>query len=271
MQAMADRTVEYHELPAHTAIPELLEAHGGKIYGLGLRLCGNPQDAEDLVQETFLRAFRAWGQFEGRSDPGTWLYSIAARACRRMQRKRSGEPRTIESISQLLPSVEANIPDLRSGDVSALDEQVREEARSAVELAIAKLPTSFRLPLVLKEIADFSLGEVAAVLDIKEATVKTRVHRARLMLRRELAEVLPDREAPPPDHARRICIDLLRLKQEAMDRNAEFPLPSNVLCERCRATFDSLDLAHGLCIGIGRGELPEPLREQVLKELDRAA
>ncbi len=263
--------MEYHELPAHTAIPELLEAHGGKIYGLGLRLCGNPQDAEDLVQETFLRAFRAWGQFEGRSNPGTWLYSIAARACRRMQRKRSGEPRTIESFSQLLPSVEANIPDLDSGEVSALDEMVREEARAAVEMAIAKLPTSFRLPLVMKEIADFSLGEVAATLGIKEATVKTRVHRARLMLRRELAGVLPDREAPPPDHARRICIDLLRLKQEAMDRKAEFPLPSNVLCERCRATFDSLELAQGLCLDIGRGQLPEPLRQQVLKELDSAA
>jgi RNA polymerase sigma-70 factor (ECF subfamily) len=260
-----------HELPAHTAIPELLETHGGRIYGLGLRLCGNPQDAEDLVQETFLRAFRGWGQFEGRSDPGTWLYSIAARACRRMHRKRSGEPRTMESYTQLLPAGEAGVPDVASGEASALDEQVRREARSAVEIAIAKLPTTFRLPLVLKEIADFSLSEVAAILAIKEATVKTRVHRARLMLRRELADHLPQRDAPPPDHSRRICLDLLRLKQEAMDRNAPFPLPAGELCERCRATFDTLDLAKGFCLDIGRGQLPEPLRRQVLEELDRAA
>lgn len=262
---------DFHDLPADRAIPVLLESHGGRIYGLGLRLCGNPQDAEDLVQETFLRAFRGWDQFEGRSEPGTWLYAIAARACRRMHRKRSGEPKSMESIEQLLPSVEASIPDIDSPDGSALDEQVRREARTAVEIAIAKLPASFRLPLVLKEIADFSLGEVAAILGIKEATVKTRVHRARLLLRRELADHLPQRDAPPPDHARRICLDLLRMKQEAMDRHAEFPFPAGELCERCRATFDTLDLAQGFCLELGRGVLPEPLRQQVLEELDRAA
>lgn len=268
---MTRKKPEFHDLPAHTAIPQLLETHGGRIYGLGLRLCGNANDAEDLVQETFLRAFRAWDQFEGRSEPGTWLYSIAARACRRMRRKRAGEPRSLESFSELLPAGERSVPDLESSEVSALDEQVRREAKAAVEAAIAKLPSSFRLPLVLKEIADFSLGEVAAILGIKEATVKTRVHRARLLLRRELAETLPHRDAAPPDHSRRICLDLLRMKQEAMDRHADFPLPAGELCDRCRATFDTLDLAQGLCLDFGRGELPESVRRLVLEELDQAA
>lgn len=262
---------DLNEKPAETAIPLLLEAHGGRIYGLGLRLCGNPQDAEDLVQETFLRAFRHWHQFEGRSEVSTWLYAIAARTCRRMQRRRAGQPARVESLSELLPSGEPTVPDVGTGSESQLDEQVRREAKETVESAIATLPPTFRMPLVLKEIADFSLAEIGAVLNIKEATAKTRVHRGRLMLRKALAERLPRRYAPPPDHSRRVCLDLLHLKQEALDRGAPFPLPPGELCERCKATFATLDLAHGLCLDLGRGRLPEEVRRLILERLDKAA
>lgn len=259
------------EAPADVAIPQLVDAHGGRIYGLGLRMCGNEQDAEDLVQETFLRAFRHWNQFEGRSDPGTWLYSIAARACRRMHRRRAGEPARIESLSDLLPAGEATVPDSGNGSVDQLDEQVRREAREAVESTIATLPPTFRLPLVLKEIADFSLAEVARILALKEATVKTRVHRGRLMLRKALAQRLPQREAPPPDHSRQVCLDLLSMKQEALDRGTAFPLPEGVLCERCKATFATLDLGQGLCLDLRRGKLPDEVRDLIMERLSEAA
>jgi RNA polymerase sigma-70 factor (ECF subfamily) len=263
-------TRDLHAAPADVAIPVLLDAHGGRIYGLGLRLCGNPQDAEDLVQETFLRAYRHWSQFEGRSDPATWLYAIAARACRRMHRLRAGQPRRVESLEDLLPAGEATVPDV-SGQPNELDEQIHREAKEAIERAIGSLPPAFRQPLVLKEIADFSLAEIAAILGIKEATVKTRVHRGRLMLRRELAHQLPRRSAPPPDHSKQVCLDLLQMKQDAMDRGTAFPLPDGELCDRCRAMFATLDLAQGICLDLGRGELPEQLRRLVLERLEEAA
>jgi RNA polymerase sigma-70 factor (ECF subfamily) len=258
------------DAPADVAIPKLVDAHGGRIYGLGLRMCGNEQDAEDLVQETFLRAYRHWSQFEGRSDPATWLYSIAARVCRRMHRKRAGEPTRVESLSELLPAGEPTVPDVGEGVPDQLDEQVRREARETVEDAIAGLPAIFRQPVVLKEIADFSLAEIADILGIKEATAKTRVHRGRLMLRKALARRLPQREAPPPDHSRQVCLDLLSMKQEALDRGAAFPLPGDVLCDRCRATFATLDLGHGLCLDLGRGRLPEAVREMIMERLEAA-
>lgn len=120
-------------LPAGTAIPRLLEEHGDRIYGLALRTCGNPDDAEELVQETFLNAFRRWDSFEGRSDPSTWLYTIATRACRRMHRLKSGEPRTMLSLDDLLPSHEDGVPNLEPFDDGQLGEQVRAEARRAAE------------------------------------------------------------------------------------------------------------------------------------------
>jgi len=258
------------DVPADEAIPRLVDAHGGRIYGLGLRICGNAQDAEDLVQETFLRAYRHWHQFEGRSDPATWLYAIAVRTCRRMHRRRSGEPAKIESLTALLPAGEATVPAVgERGD--QLDAQVRREARETVEQSIAGLPATFRLPLVLKEIADFSLAEIADVLGIKEATAKTRVHRGRLMLRKALAARLPSRPVPPEAHSRRMCLDLLTMKQEALDRGAAFPLPAGVLCERCRATFATLDLAHDLCLDLGGDRLPDDVRRMIMHRLERVA
>lgn len=247
--------------PAETAIPRLMAEYGAKIYQLGLRLCGKAPDAEDLAQETFLQAFRKWGQFEGRSEESTWLFTIAARLCRRRQRRRSGEPRRLEPLEGLLPYAEAQIPD---PDSELLAGPLRREAREAVEAALPRIPFAFRLPLVLKEIAELSLAEVAAVLGLQEATVKTRIHRARLALRRELAARLPRRPAPPPGHSRQVCLDLLRAKQEALDRGVELPLAPGQLCDRCRSLFSTLDLAQDLCRELGRGGgLPPRLRRLV--------
>ena len=78
--------------------------------------------------------------------------------------------------------------------------------------------------------------------------MKTRIHRARLALRKELAEGLPERPAGHPTHERRVCLDLLRAKQEAMDRGEELPLAASELCDRCNALFSTLDLTRDTCV-----------------------
>lgn len=255
--------------PPETAIPELLEAHGDRIFALGRRLCDRPEDAEDLVQETFLRAFRAWGSFEGRSDPSTWLYTIAVRACRRMRRRSRRAMGAAPSLSQLLPSGDDPVPHIPSGDRSPLDEMLLDELRETVQGAIARLPWHYRLPLVLKDLAGLSIAEVARVLGIKEATVKTRLHRARLIIREELTEHLPKRHAPPPDHARRICLDLLQAKQEALDRGAPFPVPRDELCSRCASMFETLDMTRDVCRDLAAGHLPDEIRRTLLEEMQQ--
>jgi len=255
------------------AIPHLLAEHGGKIYSLGLRLCGDDADAEDLVQETFLNAYRHWQGFEGRSRPSTWLYTIAARACQRMQRKRAGEPSRIASVDELLPAPDRGVPDTAS--LTAAEprnpeaEQLRRETRERVQQALAGLPAHFRIPLVLKDIAELSMADIAAALGIKEATVKTRIHRARLALRKALAEGLPTRAAAHPTHERRVCLDLLRAKQEAMDRGEVLPLAAGELCERCSSLFATLELTRDFCLALGRGELPDRVRRLVEADLAR--
>ncbi|MCK6480342.1 MAG: RNA polymerase sigma factor [Planctomycetes bacterium] len=254
------------DLPAEVAIPRLLEEHGGRMYSLGLRLCRDAHRAEDLVQETFLRAWRGWDRFEGRSSPATWLYSIASRVCRRFHRRRAGEPAGMASLEELLPFGEPGMPDLpgsEGGDPAgraALD-----EARARVEEAVADLPPAFRLPLVLKDLQGLSVADTARVLGLREATVKTRLHRARLRLRQAVVEGLPRRDGPALAYSRRVCLDLLAAKQEALDRGVPFPLGNEVVCERCRSVFASMDLAAEACAALAAGgPLPEGLRRRIL-------
>jgi RNA polymerase sigma-70 factor (ECF subfamily) len=245
------------------AVEQLVAEHGGQLYGIARKLCGDREDAEDLVQETFLQAYRKWRQFEGRAKPLTWLYTIASRACIRMHRKRAGEPERMASFEELLPFTDGALPCIDN----PLDEQIRREGIEQVQAAILELPVEFRLPLVLKDIVGLSLAEIAAILDIKEATVKTRVHRARLKVRRGLEAVMVPRDLPPAAYDRQVCLDLLEAKQEALDHGV--PMSEKVVCDRCRAVFASLDLGQQLCARLGEGEMPAEVRARILAQVGR--
>ncbi len=248
-----------------------VDEHGGRLYQLGLRLCGDRGKAEDLVQETFLRAWRKWDQFEARSTRGTWLFSIAARVCTRMQRRRAGEPRRLQSLESLLPFESERLAVVPDGPDGPFGQSLLEDARVEIERALAQIPTAFRLPFVLKEVAGMSLVEIGAVLGIKEQTVKTRVHRARLLARRAIEGVLPQRKVAPTALSRRLCMDLLRAKQESLDRKVRFRFPDRIVCERCAELFATLNLTQQACAQIGRGQLPAAVRARVLREISRDA
>jgi RNA polymerase sigma factor (sigma-70 family) len=205
----------------------------------------------------------------GRSEPTTWLYRIAARACQRRHRRRSGEPRRMETLDALLPSGEEKVVELPADGEDPFELLERKETRETVERAIASLPETFRLPLVLKEILELPVDTVARALGLKENTVKTRLHRARLYVAKALRQKLPRKSAEPPNHARQTCLDLLKLKQESLDRGLPFEVPPEELCYRCRSLFTTLDLGGEACRRLRRGELPETVRTAVLEDLDR--
>lgn len=241
-------------LPADIAIARLAEEHAGRLYQVALRFCGHADEAEDLVQEVFLSAFRSWDGFRGESDPRTWLYRIAARACQRMHRRRAGEPDHIGSLDSLLPFGEPLIASVPDDQPEAIQTQIRAEAQQRLEAAIARLPDDFRIPLILKEIVGFSVRDIADILGMEQATVRSRVHRARLKLRDAIDGAIPRsaEPAPPPAYDRQTCLDLLNAKQDALDRGVAFP--ESVICDRCRSVFASLDLAQDLCRGLGSSQ-----------------
>ncbi len=256
---------------AETAIPRLFDIYGDRIYGLGLRMCGRREDAEDLVQETFFRAFRGWSSFKGLSAPSTWLFTIATRACKRQHRRKSGEPRRLESFHALLPSDEEGFLDVPAPDEDPLDTLLRQEATGAVQEALKTLPLSFRLALTLKDLGEFSLTEVAEILGIKEATAKTRVYRARLHLAKHLKERMPKKKTGPPDFDLQVCFAMFWAKMDALDQGRLFKLPYDHVCTRCKSMFSSLDLSLDVCRDLTRGEIPPKLRQAILNEFNTSA
>lgn len=252
---------------AAAAVRRLADAHGGLLYAVALRACGDRADAEDVVQETLLQAFRSWHGFRGESSEKTWLFTIAGRMCGRRRRRRAGEPARIASLDAPLPFGDPRIAVIPSEQEDALQIRIRREARERVEAEIATLPEEFRVPLVLKEIVGLSGPEVAAILGLAEATVRTRVHRARLKLRAAVDRVLPRgaSDAPPPAYPLRTCLDLLNAKQEALDRGV--PFDEAVICDRCRSVFASLDLTQQACRDLADGAMPEGLRERIERRL----
>jgi RNA polymerase sigma-70 factor (ECF subfamily) len=247
------------------ALPKLVEQEGPRLYALARRFCQNPEDAEDLVQEVFMTAFRTWDQFRGESKVGTWLYTIAARACMKMQRRRVGEPTELASLDELMPKGEPRMASLPGPDEDPLSEQMREEGRAAIQQAIAELPEAFRMPIVLREIVGLPLADIAGVLQIPEATVKTRLHRARLKLRQALEGNLPVREVPTYTLDKAICLDLLQAKQTSLDLGLTFEFPQGVFCERCSEVFRTMDLTQEFCSITPGVEWPAELGRQVLQ------
>ncbi|MBP9144854.1 MAG: RNA polymerase sigma factor [Thermoanaerobaculia bacterium] len=244
-------------------VAALFESEGGRVHALARRLCGD-RDADDLVQDTFLNAFRAIDQLKDLANPRPWLYAIAHRACSRMRRRRAGEPQHLEEFDELLPHPGATVPDFSGQKAGPEGDSLRTEARELVERGISALPEAFRIPLLLADIAGLRLAEIAAILDLPEATVKTRVHRARLKLRAVLAQGLPQRQAGPASQAQEICLDLLRARLAAFDHGVDFSYSDASMCERCQTVFATLALSASVCGALGRDSLPEGLRDRVL-------
>ena len=259
--------------PANQALEWLFERYAPQLFNLGLRFCGNADEAEDLVQEVLLNAYRAWDQFDGRSKPTTWFYTIAARACQRRHRLRAGEPATMDSLDEVLPAREGYVADLRCEVTDPFAEQILRETTEAVEAAIAALPLDFRMPLVLKDIAELSLEEVAEVTGIPKATVKTRVHRARLKLRKVLDHKIQNRPAPQADREPAVCYDLLQAKLDAIDQGLpEIAAELDThLCGRCGAVFAGLDAAKDVCTEIGAMPIPAAVRARIAEKLEQPA
>lgn len=253
--------------PAQDAVPALVAAYGDRVYRLGLRICPDPGEAEDLVQETMVAALKSWPRFKGDAHPYTWLFRIAMRTCRRMHRRRVGEPESFLPLDEVLGlkggTSAGGVTAAASAPTAAQESMLRQEVRRRLDAALRRVPPVYRVALVLKDLADFSLEEVGDILEIQTATAKTRVHRGRIHLRRALEEEGVFAPLPRSDVPRQVCLDLLKAKLDAMDRGVDFPLPHGEICDRCFALFRSMDVTHEACASLRDGIMPDTLRERL--------
>jgi RNA polymerase sigma-70 factor (ECF subfamily) len=158
------------------AFEALAEVHAGRLYDVALRILGDAVEAEDVLQETLLRAWRGIRRFEARAAVFTWLYRIAVnesnRALERRRARRANVPVDEEAVAVPTPSSD--------GPASHAE---RRELREALQLAIGQLSAPCRTALVLRDIEGFSTREAAEIAGVGEAAFKSRLHQARLTVR----------------------------------------------------------------------------------------
>ena len=246
------------------AIETLLERYQERVFGFGLRMCGDSEDAKDVLQDTLLAAARTIGDFRRESSVSTWLYTIARSFCIKRRRR-----------SKFAPADELSLDDGGLGLPSALpgpDELAsRGEVKRALASALEALDPASREVLILRDIEGLTAPEVAKVTGSSVDAIKSRLHRARAVLRERLAAALGDVPPTPPPG----CPDVLTAFSNQLEGDLEPRLCAELQthiegCAACRATCDSLKRSLAICASRPAGPVPDAVRDAVRAAL-RAA
>ncbi len=222
------------------ALEELLAGEQDRVYRFGLRLCGDPDAADEVLQETLLAAARGLPDFRQASSLSTWLYTIARSFCIKRRRKSKFAPAHVEPL-EAARDVGSAAPDPEA----ALEAR---EAEQAVARAVAELPPDQREVLVLRDVEGLTAPEVAEVTGASVAAVKSRLHRARAALRARLVP-FDEAAARAPGEA---CPDVIELfsrhLEGEIDAGACRKMEEHLArCPRCTGACDALRRTLAAC------------------------
>jgi RNA polymerase sigma-70 factor, ECF subfamily len=244
------------------ALDSLLRQYQPQIFRFGMKMCRDPEDARDVLQETLFAAARTLHGFRGASSLTTWLYTIARSFCIKSRRRSVFAPEVVslESEATLARAATDTAPDPERALAGR-------EIAAVLESAIAALEPEHREVLLLRDVEGLSAAEVAEVTGISVAAVKSRLHRARVSVRDRVAPLLVP--AAAPTEARRcICPDVVDL----LSRHLEGEIGPGTCaemerhvagCPRCQAACDSLRQTLRLCGATPTPDVPKSLQESI--------
>ena len=166
------------------AFGRLVEKYKGRVYNMALSITRDPETADDIAQEAFIRAYFGLPRFKFKSSFGTWLYRITINLVKDHLRKKERMPKL--SIDEIKENPFGQEDEVRKRE----DEKIQEDRRVFVHRFIRTLPEKHQVILTLRDIHEFSYGEIAKILKISPGTVDSRLHRARRMLRNKIVPYL---------------------------------------------------------------------------------
>jgi len=230
-----------------SALETLLERHQAQVYRFGLKMCRDPEDAKDVLQDTLLAMARGVRDFRGASSISTWLYTVARSFCIKKRRRSKLAPAEQRSLdADAGPEVRSLADPAKSADEVLAGRRVEH----ALEMAIDALEPMYREVLILRDVEGLTAPEVAEVLGVSVQAVKSRLHRARLSVRTHVAPLL---EVPGDSSvAPGTCPDVLTLFSQHLEDEISAEVCAEMerhleICGRCRGACNSLKRTLALC------------------------
>lgn len=251
------------------ALERLLARQQQALFRFGMKMCGEEEDAKEVLQDTLLAAARGIRDFRGASSLSTWLYAIARSFCIKRHRTAKSAPARIESLDAIRVEATAVADAGRGPEEAAAGAQVR----TALQRAISALDPVYREVLVLRDVEGLSAAEVAEVLNLSVDAVKSRLHRARVAVRQQVAPALGIPEPAPATAPDKPCPDVVELFSRHLEGEISGSICASLeehlrSCDRCRARCDSLRATLSLCSQSGE-EVPPGVERSVRVALQR--
>jgi RNA polymerase sigma-70 factor, ECF subfamily len=265
---MADETTEVATEPEllaaarqgdRAALARLLEQHQQRVFSFGVKMCGDTEDAKDVAQDTLLTMVRSLRDFRGEATLSTWLYTVARSFCLKKRRRTKGAPAFHEPLDQAAREG-ATLPS-PSPEQSLLGR----EARETVTAALDRLEPDAREVVILRDIEGLSAAEVASVTGLSVAAVKSRLHRARAVLRNHLLSVVGGEPAQPAPAG---CPDVLTMLSRKLEDEISPDLCAEMErhvegCPHCASLCDSLKRTLAVCKALPNPSVPAHVQESL--------
>jgi RNA polymerase sigma-70 factor (ECF subfamily) len=253
------------------ALETLLLRYQPRVYRFGMKMCGDADDAKDVLQETLLAMARGVRDFRGASSLSTWLYTIARSFCIKKRRRSRFAPAEPQSLDAELSDEGMQLPDPRPGPE---DNLAGRQIEAVLARAIASLDPMYREVLVLRDIEGLTAPAVAEVLGIGVDAVKSRLHRARLAVRKAIQPDLGIDDRESPLRGGEECPDVLTLFSRHLEGEISADLCAQMErhlddCGHCRGACESLKRTLALCHNTPTPQVPESLQQAVRESLRR--
>ena len=250
------------------ALEKLLELHQGAVYRFGMKMCGEAEDAKDVLQETLFAAVRTLPEFRGASSLSTWLYTIARSFCLKKRRTSKFAPDRIESL-EAQAEASAEVADARR---TPEEDAAARQTKRVLDAAIAELDPMYREVLVLRDVEGLAAAEVAEILGITVEAVKSRLHRARVAVRERVAPALAPPTALPTPEPGPGCQDVVAMLSRRLEGEIDSGACADMekhlqSCAACRGRCDSLRATLTLCRNAGSAQVPPEVARSVREAL----
>jgi len=184
------RATDLLRLNTPEAVEEAIGLLQNTVYSFSMKVCGHPEDAEDTMQEVLLRSLEHLAKIQDPQELALWLYTVTRNRCWRMRRRSSHAPANILSLDELMPNDEELGLLLQDAGKGPEGNLLRAEQHYLLHQAILRIPAPMRIVLVLHDMEELTTEQVAQVLDLQQGTVRIRLHRARMSVRKEMYQVL---------------------------------------------------------------------------------